>query len=84
MEGKMDDEFFKALQQQRKKEIDKVERDLALMDAQRKAFEGEDVRGEKADVLRDGINGARNTLDVLRVAHERALPLQSWERGPKT
>jgi hypothetical protein len=78
-----DDAFSKALQQQRKKEIEKLERDLPLMEEQQKAFEAEGLNKDKADVLRDGINGARNALDVFRTAYERALPLQPWEQGAK-
>jgi hypothetical protein len=77
----MEDGFLKELQQQRKKALEKLERDLLLMEAQQKAFEGEDLNAEKAQVLRDGINGAKNSLDVLRVAYERQLPLQAWEGG---
>jgi hypothetical protein len=76
-----DDAFSKTLQQQRKKEIEKLERDLTLMEAQKKAFEAEGLNAEKAEGLRDGINGALNALDVLRIAYERALPLQPWEPG---
>ena len=79
----MEDGFLKELQQQRKKAIEKLERDLLLMEAQQKAFEGEDLNTEKAQVLRDGINGAKNSLDVLRVAYDRAMPLQSWEQEAK-
>jgi hypothetical protein len=81
----MDDLFFKALQERRKKEIEKLERDLTLMEAQQKGFEAEGffVKTEKAAVLRDGVNGAKNALDVFRVAYERALPLQPWEQGGK-
>jgi hypothetical protein len=82
-EGEMDEAFLKALQQRRKKDIEKLEGDLTLMEEQQKAFEAEDLNKDKADVLRDGINGARNALDVFRIAHERALPLQPWEQGGK-
>jgi hypothetical protein len=82
-EEKMDDLFLKALQQQRKKEIDKLERDLTLMEAQQKAFEAEGLNKDKAEGLRDGINGAKNALDFLRVAYERGLPPQSWEQAGK-
>ena len=81
-EGKMEEAFLKALQEQRKKAIEKLERDLTLMEAQQKAFEAEGLKTEKGEALRDGI-GARNALDVFRVAYERALPLQSWEHGGK-
>jgi hypothetical protein len=51
MEGavtdKKDDEF-EALQQMRKEEIKKLERDLKLMEAQHQAFEAEDLNKEKA------------------------------------
>jgi hypothetical protein len=77
----MADAFLATLQQQRKKTIEKLERDLALMEAQQKAFEGEDLKNEKAEVLRDGINGAKNSLDFFRIAYERQLPLQAWEGG---
>ena len=82
-EGKMDEAFMKALQQERKKVIEKLERDLKLLEAQREAFDAEGLKTEKGEALRDGINGARNALDVFRVAYERALPLQSWEHGGK-
>jgi hypothetical protein len=78
-EGEMDDAISKALQERRKKEIEKLERDLTFMEEQRKAFEAEGLNNDKAEVLRDGINGARNALDVFRSTYERALPLQSWE-----
>jgi hypothetical protein len=81
--GNMEDGFLKELQQQRKKTIEKLERDLALMEAQQKAFEGEDLKNEKAEVLRDGINGTKNSLDFLRTAYERQLPVQPWEQGGK-
>ena len=78
-----DDAFSKALQQQRKKEIEKLEQDLTLMEAQHKAIEAEGLNEEKAERLRDGINEAKNVLDFLRVAHQRQLPLQPWEPGGK-
>jgi hypothetical protein len=78
-----DDAFSKALQQQRKKEIEKLERDLTLMEAQQKAVEAEGLNEEKAERLRDGINEAKNALDFLRVVCERELPLQPWEPGGK-
>ncbi len=78
-----DDAFSKALQQQRKKQIEKLERDLTLMEVQQKAVEAEGLNEEKAEGLRDGINGANNTLDFLRVAYERELSLQPWEQGGK-
>jgi hypothetical protein len=53
------------------------------MEAQQKAFEGEDLKNEKAEVLRDGINGTKNSLDFLRIAYERQLPVQPWEQGGK-
>jgi hypothetical protein len=81
-EGKMDGELA-ALQRLRKEEIEKLERDLTLMEAQQKALEAEDLNKEKAEVLRDGIDGTRNILDVLRVTYERALPLQPWEEGER-
>ena len=74
----MDDELA-ALQRLRKKEIEKLERDLTLMEARQKA--SEDLDKEKVEALRDGINGARNALDFLRVAYERQLPPQPWEEG---
>lgn len=77
----MDDTFLKALQQERKKEIEKLERDLTLMETRQKA--SEDLDKEKVEALRDGINGARNALDFLRVAYERQLPPQPWEEGGK-
>ena len=52
---------------------------LKLMEAQQQAFEAEDLNTEKAKVLRDSIDGARNALDVLRVAYERKVPPQPWE-----
>jgi hypothetical protein len=79
----MEDGFLKELQQQRKKAIEQLERDLTLLEAQQKAFEGEDLKTEKAHVLRDGIDGAKNALDVFKVMYERAMPLQSWEHGGK-
>jgi hypothetical protein len=74
MEGPMEDEI-EALQQVRKEKIAKLERDLKLMEAQRQ----EDVSKEKAEALRNGIDEARNALDVWRVAYERKMPPQSWE-----
>ena len=53
------------------------------MEAAQKAVEGEGLNEEKAEGLRDGINGAKNTLDFLRMASERKLPLQPWEPGGK-
>jgi septal ring factor EnvC (AmiA/AmiB activator) len=73
----MDDEL-EALQQRRKEEIETLEQDLTLLEAQRAAFETEDL---KADVLRDRINGARNALDILRVAYGRKMPAQPWEQS---
>jgi hypothetical protein len=70
----MEDEI-EALQQVRKEKIAKLERDLKLMEAQRQ----EDVSKEKAEVLRIGIDEARNALDVWRVAYGRKMPPQSWE-----
>jgi hypothetical protein len=75
--------FSKALQQQRKKEIEKLEQDLTLMEAQHKAIEAEGLNEEKAEGLRDRVNQAKNVLDFLRMACERTLPLQSWEEGGK-
>jgi hypothetical protein len=57
----MNDQLVEALQQSRKAEIKKLEHDLKLMEAQQQ----EDVSKEKAEVLRDSIDGARNALDVL-------------------
>jgi hypothetical protein len=81
-DGKMDDEL-EALQQRRKVEIDKLEKDLPLMEAQRAAFETEDLNNEKATVLRDRIAGARNALDILKVTYGRKMPAQSWEQSRK-
>jgi hypothetical protein len=81
-DGKMDDEM-EALQQQRKKEIEKLEHDLPLMEAQRTAFGTEDLNTEKARVLRDRIDGAKNGLDILRVAYGRRMPTQPWEQSRK-
>jgi hypothetical protein len=79
-DGKMDDEL-EALQQRRKEEIEKIEQDLTLMEAQRAAFETEDLNKEKAAVLRDRIDGARNALDILRVTYGRKMPPQPWEQS---
>jgi hypothetical protein len=76
----MDDEL-EALQQRRKVEIEKLEKDLTLMEAQRATFETEDLNKEKATVLRDSIDGARNALDILRVTYGRRMPPQSWEQS---
>jgi hypothetical protein len=78
-----DDALLKALQQQRKKQIEKLERNLTLMEAQLKAVEAEGLNTEKIEGLRDGINEAKNALDFLRVAFEREFPLQPWEREEK-
>jgi uncharacterized protein YaiL (DUF2058 family) len=74
MEELMDD-ANEALQRVRKEKIAKLERDLRLMEAQRQ----EDVSKEKAEVLRNGIDEAKNALDIWRVAYERKMPPQSWE-----
>jgi hypothetical protein len=76
----MDDEL-EALQQRRKAEIEKLEKDLTLMEAQRGAFETEDLNKERAAVLRDSIDGATNALDILRVTYGRKMPPQSWEQS---
>jgi hypothetical protein len=76
----MDDELA-ALQQRRKAEIEKLEKDLTLMEAQRGAFETEDLNKERATVLRDSIDGARNALDILRVTYGRKMPSQAWEQS---
>jgi hypothetical protein len=82
-EGKMDDAFLKALQEQRKREIEKLERDLTLMEAQQKEFKAEGFFLKRDEALRDGNNGARNALDFLRAAYKRELPPQPWEQGEK-
>jgi hypothetical protein len=79
-DAKMDDEM-EALQQRRKEEIEKLEQGLTLMEAQRAAFETEDLNKEKANVLRDRIDGARNALDIWRVAYGRKMPRQPWEQS---
>jgi predicted phage gp36 major capsid-like protein len=79
-DGTMVDEL-KALQQRRKEEIEKLEQDLPLMEAQRAAFGTEDLNKEQANVLRDRIDGARNALDILRVTYGRAMPQQPWEQS---
>jgi hypothetical protein len=79
-DGKMDDEL-EALQKRRKEEIEKLEKDLPLMEAQRAAFETEDLNKEKATVLRDRIDGAKNALDILRVTYGRKMPPQTWEQS---
>jgi hypothetical protein len=79
MEGKVVDAFLKTLQEKRKNEIEKLERDLPLMEAQQKAFEGEDLHTERAAALRERIDEARNALDIVRNTYKRQLPLQSWE-----
>jgi hypothetical protein len=78
--GKMDDEL-EALQQRRKVEIEKLEQDLPLMEAQRAAFEAEDLNREEATVLPDRIDGAKNSLDILRVTYGRKMPSQAWEQS---
>lgn len=77
----MVDAFLKTLQEKRKNEIEKLEYDLPLMEAQQKAFEGEDLNTEKAVALRERIDEARNALDIVRNTYKRQLPLQSWEQG---
>jgi hypothetical protein len=79
-DGKMDDEL-EALHHRRKEEMEKLEHDLPLMEAQRAAFETEDLNREKANVLRDRIDGARNALDILRVTYGRKMPPQPWEQS---
>lgn len=76
----MGDEL-ETLQQRRKAEIEKLEQDLPLMEAQRAAFGAEDLNKEKANVLRDRIDGARNALDILRVTFGRKMPQQPWEQS---
>jgi hypothetical protein len=76
----MDDEL-EALQQRRKGEIEKLEKDLTLMEAQRGAFGTEDLNKEKANVLRDRIDGAKNAGDILRVTFGRKMPQQPWEQS---
>jgi hypothetical protein len=78
--AKMNDEL-EALQQRRKEEIKKLEQDLPLMEAQRAAFETEDLSKEKATALRDRIDGARNALDIIRVTHGRKMPPRPWEQS---
>jgi delta 1-pyrroline-5-carboxylate dehydrogenase len=78
-----DDPFSKALHQQREKAIEKLERDLTFMEAQLKEVEAVGLNEEKAEGLRDGINGVRNALDFLKVVYARELPLQPWEEGRK-
>jgi hypothetical protein len=75
----MIDAFLKTLQEKRKNEIEKLEHDLPLMEAQQKAFEGEDLKAESAVALRERIDEARNALDIFRNTYKRRLPLQSWE-----
>jgi hypothetical protein len=75
------DHELEALQQRRKVEIEKLEKDLTLMEAQRGAFETEDLNKERATILRDNIDGARNALDILRVTYGRKMPPQSWEQS---
>jgi hypothetical protein len=77
------DDALRALQQRRKEQIEKLERDLTLMEAQQKEFKAEGFFLKKDDVLRDSINGAKNALDFLRVAYKRELPPQPWEQGGK-
>ena len=79
MDGKMVDASLKTLQEKRKNEIEKLEHDLPLMEAQQKAFEGEDLNTERAVALRERIDEARNALDIFRNTYKRQLPLQSWE-----
>jgi hypothetical protein len=76
----MGDEL-EALQQRRKVEIEKLDKDLTLMEAQRAAFETEDLNKEKVTGLRDRIDGAKNALDILRVTYGRKMPPQSWEKS---
>jgi hypothetical protein len=78
-----DEPFSKALQERRKKDIEKLEHDLPLMEAQQNAFEGEDVKTEKAMALRERIDEARNALDIFKITYKRQLPLQPWEQGRK-
>ena len=76
----MDDEL-EALQQRRKKEIEKLDHDLTLMEAQRAAFATEDLIKEKATVLQGRIDEARNALDIWRVTYGRKMPPQPWEQS---
>jgi hypothetical protein len=69
---------FQTLQQRRKEKINKLEQDLKLMEAQQQAFGAADLNKENGKGLLDSIDGARNALDVLRVAYERKLPPQPW------
>jgi hypothetical protein len=71
-DGKMDGEL-EALQKRRKEEIEKLEKDLPLMEAQRAAFETEDLNKEKATVLRDRIDGAKNALVPPSGSRDSAL-----------
>jgi hypothetical protein len=86
-DGKMDDEL-EALQQRRKEEIEKLEKDLTLMEAQRAAFETEDLNKEKATVLRDSIDGARNALSRYLEGYLRTKDactvLGTFEDSPMT
>ena len=75
----MVDASLKTLQEKRKNEIEKLEHDLPLMEAQQKAFEGEDLKTERAVALRERIDEARNALDIFKITYKRQLPLQSWE-----
>jgi uncharacterized membrane protein YccC len=60
--------------------IERLERDLALMQAECDVFEADDVNKEKAEVARLCINGMWEALRLLKVVSESEAPVMYQRR----
>jgi hypothetical protein len=69
-----------ALRRRREHIIEKLERDIALMEAECDVFEADDLNQEKIVLVRQCINGMKEALTLLRVVHKQRLPLVSQRR----
>jgi hypothetical protein len=71
---------LKAPQRRREHLIGKLERDIALMQAECDVFEADDLNKEKLVLARRCVDGMKEALSLLRGIHEqRLLPVS--QRG---
>jgi hypothetical protein len=60
--------------------VGKLERDIALMEAERDVFEADDLNKDKAVLARQCIDGMKEALSLLKIAHRQALQQMSqWK-----
>jgi hypothetical protein len=65
---------LETLQRKRKQRIDKLEREISLVQAQCDVFELDDIDKDRVAILRHCIAGMQEALSLLKTVYENNIP----------